>query len=495
MTETLAQEDNTSAIPSSSTTKSAAPPSTARSSDSVPRSRLPRLLVILVSIATFMYLSMFGGTNGIIQQSKKHMMSVENRTAVDKTILFQIRQQNTRAIASTIARVYAEVPSSTWCIDGAQRYDQAKRQPMGLCYVKLPKAASSTLAGVNKRVARNVAKRQGLSRSCIRHDGHTFGMYYYKRHKLSFLWTAIRDPARRALSRVAFGFSGNSGDEYPSQLDDPKQVIQALKSTDEQFGAVSSGRGGFQLQYTMLTIIDEWSAWNSTDPAKILDPPLIKKHVQQVIDGYNFVGIIERMDESLVALQLLLGLEVSDILYMSSKVHGTYDRRPIVGGGGRKFECVKLASFNATRAPGEVLDYLTSPEWFAKNYGDYLLYHAANISLDRTILDIGLPRFAKALKEYRSLQRLANNHCHSRVHFPCSPNGTDQIELSKSSCISEDEACGYKCMYCTRFPLYFCVFLLDLYPFRMALCKIIVSKIGFSLFCSLKFAGLDELAD
>ena len=434
-------------------------------------SRFKRLIIFLVAIATFMCLSLFSGSeNELLKETRNQMIggSISNRTAItattssmDNSVRFQLRQQNTRSTGSTIARTYPVVPSSQWCIDGSLRYDQEKRRPMGLCYVKLPKAASSTLAGINKRIARNYARRQQHSNNddnkgvCIRHDGHQFGMYYKKRIlESSFLWTMVRDPAKRALSRVAYTMSGSSGndDPHPSALYDPRQVIQALKTTDEQFGTVSMGRGGFQLQYTMLTIIDEWSAWNSTFPNLIINPELIKQHVAQVINGYNFIGIIERLDESLVALQLLLGLDTSDILYMSSKVHGTYDRRPIMGNR-QSYECVKLASFNTTKDDKElsskqIVSYVTSDEWFAKNYGDYLLYHAANISLDRTIVEtIGLPKFAKALKEYRNMQHLAQRHCHNKVFYPCSTNGIDQIELSNTNCLSNDEACGYKCMY------------------------------------------------
>jgi hypothetical protein len=390
--------------------------------------------IALISIGTLLYMTLAVGPG--IQPGHLSMEKVSNRT-----ILLNGRQQHLAYTASTMARVYPRVPASTWCIDVALRHEQSKRRPMGLCYLKLPKAASSTLAGINKRIAKNFARRQGLS-SCIRHDGHVPGMFYYKRHDLSFLWTSVRDPASRALSRVVYDLS-----EVPTNLQSHSIVMKSLKVPDVQYGAVSSGRGGFQLQYTMLTIIEEWSAWNSSNPTIIVNPTAIKQNVAQVMNGYNFIAVVERMDESLVALQLLLGLDVTDILYLSpAKEMGSYDRRSMKDGSRRRqWRCVRLALFNRTQ---ELDAYFESTEWFAKNYGDYLLYAAANMSLDRTILDLGLVRFSRALVEYRALKRTAMETCRTLAIFPCSSNGTDQYEASRKSCYTEDEGCGYPCKYC-----------------------------------------------
>ena len=47
--------------------------------------------------------------------------------------------------------------------------------------------------------------------------------------------------------------------------------------------------------------------------------------IDKILDNYDFIGVTDRFDESLVVLQLLLGLETSDILYLSSKKSGNYD--------------------------------------------------------------------------------------------------------------------------------------------------------------------------
>lgn len=41
--------------------------------------------------------------------------------------------------------------------------------------------------------------------------------------------------------------------------------------------------------------------------------------VQDILDEYNFIAVTERMDESLVAMQMLLNLTTKDILYTHSR--------------------------------------------------------------------------------------------------------------------------------------------------------------------------------
>lgn len=55
------------------------------------------------------------------------------------------------------------------------------------------------------------------------------------------------------------------------------------------------------------------------------------QYVRDTLGKYDFVGVVERFDESLVALQLLMGLETSDILYFSSRLHTGYSGQFIRG--------------------------------------------------------------------------------------------------------------------------------------------------------------------
>lgn len=61
-----------------------------------------------------------------------------------------MRTLHLERVASSMARPFTPVASDVWCIDARLKYEQAKRRPMGLSYVRIPRAASSTLAGINQ---------------------------------------------------------------------------------------------------------------------------------------------------------------------------------------------------------------------------------------------------------------------------------------------------------------------------------------------------------
>jgi hypothetical protein len=49
--------------------------------------------------------------------------------------------------------------------------------------------------------------------------------------------------------------------------------------------------------------------------------------INQILSDYDFIGITERMAESAVALMMLLGVNMGDILYLSAKgsINGRQD--------------------------------------------------------------------------------------------------------------------------------------------------------------------------
>lgn len=260
------------------------------------------------------------------------------------------------------------------------------------------------------------------------------------RDPLSFLWTFLRDPTHRAMSRIGASLKKQRGMLHNTMPlgDYSEEIVESLKTAnDVQFGTISAGRGGFQLQYTMLTIIEEWSAFNASEPTKVKDPKKVQGYVQQVIKGYNFIGLVERFDESLVALQLILGLEPNDILHFPVKTQEQFEFNP------KEKVCLKPLDWNDLLSE-KVRHHLESDEWFAQNYGDHLLYQAANMSLDQTILSIGLDVFSKALKDFRQLVRQAKESCNPI--FPCSSDGSLQDEESSENCYEGWVSCGYQCL-------------------------------------------------
>jgi hypothetical protein len=81
-------------------------------------------------------------------------------------------------------------------------YPSSKETTRGFFYVKVPKTASTTVAGVARRIADH--KGRQMNSSCNLRAGHKMprkGLDYDKRElSKSFLFTFIREPAERALS-------------------------------------------------------------------------------------------------------------------------------------------------------------------------------------------------------------------------------------------------------------------------------------------------------
>ena len=82
------------------------------------------------------------------------------------------------------------------------------------------------------------------------------------------------------------------------------------------------GSSNYQLRFVHPNKLP--SEIESTDTTGVIQNAT--DQVKRVFQEYDFIGVSERFDESLVAMQLLLGIDVGDILYISSNVHGGYDR-------------------------------------------------------------------------------------------------------------------------------------------------------------------------
>jgi hypothetical protein len=157
-----------------------------------------------------------------------------------------------------------------------------------------------------------------------------------------------------------------------------------------------------------------------------------------IFDEYDFIGVTERFAESLATMVLLWDLEPTDVIVLSAKQAGGYDD---AGDTGR---CSKILRPPRTPSPA-VHDYLSNEH--AVDNADFLLWEAANESLDRTIQQLGKDRVQKVVDEIRNLQTLAEQYCGRKAHFPCNSRGQKQLQLAAKSCYVQDAGCGYKCVY------------------------------------------------
>jgi Galactose-3-O-sulfotransferase len=291
----------------------------------------------------------------------------------------------------------------------------------GLTLIKVHKAASSTLAGVNMRIAH----RYGNCKSLQHHED---SRVYHNRsngnannnavlaaaaEKKSFMYTSIRHPVHRAISWIFYTYSNEGIVSMTDEL-----VLQRLRmrTYNPSGTGVPSDRNlneaGAQVGYMHTGQHLPHPLWDAKRPRVVQNFTTAMTRVQQVMNQYDFVVIVERLSESLVVLQLLLHLKPTDILYLSAKKSGgySYNTKPNPG-------CHKLIKPHISPA---VHDYLSSSQWMAQNYEDYLLYKAANASLDRTIAALGRRRFDQALAEYQALM-LRAKECEESAIFHVPP--------------------------------------------------------------------------
>lgn len=288
----------------------------------------------------------------------------------------------------------------------------------GLLYIKVPKTGSSTLAGINLRIAhRHVPSNMNVKRcSC------TYGHHKAERLNLphrskntTFLWTVVRQPTSQIISRF-FHFRVGRKKVLPNLINFKSFVKTKDVGEDAQARYVSP---------RILTLND-----TKTEERRI-------ETTQEIINHYDFMGITERLDESLVALRWTLGLNAGDILHVSSKVNGGYDD------GRYNRTCVKIPPPMLSE---EMKTYISSQEFKDELMLSEKLYKAVNKSLDLTIQNIGQEVFAKALEEHRNSMVLVNQICAPTTIFPCSKDGKIQFSLSKNSCYNSDNGCGYHCL-------------------------------------------------
>jgi hypothetical protein len=345
-------------------------------------------------------------------------------------------------VASTIARAFpVRTDKSSWCRNSYDDHEENGDEMLesGIILIKVTKAASSTSAGVAIRIA----TRHNCSNIQWRHRLANEVQYIPTK---TFLMTTIREPASRAVSTIFFHTLSRQK-SGPKFVITDNMVLQQLQTlTHNHYGAISAGQGGFQLRYIYPHgHITEYSAWTPIRPGRVVNASTVIENVRKTIETYDFILLPERMDESLVAMALLLQIDVGDVLVTSSKVAGT-SQYHLLHPNKRTFHCLATRSSYVTPV---VARFLQSNQWRAMNYGDYVLYEVVQQSLDRTIHDtIGLERFQAALQRYRTLKQLEQVHCAPHVQFPCSNDGVPQLNVAKENCylFYFDFGCGYPCI-------------------------------------------------
>jgi hypothetical protein len=379
-----------------------------------------------------------------------------NRSFVEDEEMICLRQ-----FAATLSRVWKGKPTSEWCpashaqLGDAGNPTRAEQSVGGIVLIKVPKSASSTVAGMVLHAAAAAEATSGSSSTSSpsmncpvewEHarasesptlrwiDDQGSGASSNNSSRPFLLLAPIRDPLARALSDVYYHqVSLGSG---------------ARKSPQDSFVIRQLNRvqPNFILQYISPQKVDAVSISLSSDNLSVQGfvhhhhPPFripreLVKHVQSAVQLYDVWVVADRFVESVVVLSNLTGTSWHRYMTMPSKVAGSYYRSS-------PSKCVQLVPPVLTP---RVLQHAKA-SWNARNRGDWLLYHVANASLDRTIDSIGRDWVMQQVPQVRAFQDHVRVACANETYFPCSPSGHVQAELSKKSCYARDFGCGHACV-------------------------------------------------
>lgn len=357
----------------------------------------------------------------VLPKSAAPSLSLRPATAIKNKVVSIAQTQPESSPAENVValpqaiqpRVFPPYNRSLPCFD-----KDVKRQPKlpgypsdGFLLTKCKKTGSTTAVSVTLRIMDRLQQRSAKQGKpivcpCQLHHGSASLKNFQKRSLDSFLWSIVREPTARAISHFFF-------EEVSRNQTSP---------TDANFMSYLRAKGwykNFQLNNLKL---------NGTDSDPI-------KAINEILNGYDFIGVSERMEESVVALQTLLGLEPADVLYLDSKVAGGYDD----GRAGHTCHLIHKAFVSERMADFFEKTHL----WRDAVQWDEILHQAVNRSLDRTIQALG-HTFHTNLAEFRRLHKLVKEEC-SDIVMPCAPNGT-RIDDRLTDCVEGDWGCGFACM-------------------------------------------------
>jgi hypothetical protein len=314
-----------------------------------------------------------------------------------------------------------------------------------LVLVKVPKSASSTVAGIVLRIHDN-HHRQGCT---VQYEHSTASELLQQQAMMSssasplspqsnsaprsFWMAPIRIPESRALSSVYF-----------HHISFHAAAARTNAAAGDGTGAVP--RDGYVIRYLNATPSNSIANYVAPCSSSVGSTARTDAEVvAAILEFYDFLLVVDRMDESVAVFSLLTGVPLASLLYLSStKQAGSWYYT--------NHRCIALKPAAYTDA---IYAYFASDAWRASQNVDRLLYVAANKSLDATIDHFGRSTvFANHLRTYRRLQGQIRDVCSSRnsssitetTHFPCSPDGVPQLDLAQQSCYRKDFGCGYPCI-------------------------------------------------
>ena len=291
------------------------------------------------------------------------------------------------------------------CTTGAYFSEGAEhlsRQPFSagntsLFYVKVVKCASSTSAGVARRVAMHVGLNGSRAGQFVDEPGVFAHHGVYRRFTATvdarvhptFVFSIVRDPAARCLSNY-YEISG-----------DTRLRITGVRDFDTSAKIRYANQTCSDFMYQYLAPRDGarfWELWRA----------------------FDFIGTVERYDESLVLLANRLRLPLTSITYLVVKNHTSTHQQTR--------EQVDREPEAMNEQPMEVSTFFAGDAFRLANGKDYELWHYATQAVEAEI-----ESYAPYVDLFRGLQAKAEAKC--SVYDP-----------KKVNCLWRDEQCNFKCL-------------------------------------------------
>jgi hypothetical protein len=284
-----------------------------------------------------------------------------------------------------------------------------------IIFIKSPKTGSSTTGGLARRIGahHNLGNWNGdnwiISRGSqepgVFAEHATLKDLLPKIFNLTmpyFLFTFIREPAERCLSDF-YHFKVSRGHFKPTE----QQKLSSLR-----------GCNNYQARYIT--------------PVKSV-PEDHAPSLREIINWFDFIGVTNRFEESMLVLAYLLNLSYCDILYIKTKdSNSKYFRRDEVG-------YLLTPHPHILTEEKSIIEYANSSIFFQRNEIDYGLYKYANRQIDNIINTIGVSNFKLKLEKYRKLLTLSLKIC-----VPLELQDKPPNKVLK--CYEGDMGCGYDCL-------------------------------------------------
>jgi len=266
------------------------------------------------------------------------------------------------------------------------------------------------------------------------------GPELYSSEGPSFLWTTVRDPAERTMSSYYF---------FHTHVHTPNGTF----GTEEDKLASLAKRRDTKLGYYITEYLNVWGgekldgncvdsmspsvdvkATTATKKCNLTPDEVFAKNrriVAAIFAEYDFIGVAERFDESMVVLAALTNVPLSDVLYTIAKDH----------------------SHNATLESGATLHLklsdesdavkriLKGPEKVNEIWPDRILHQQANEVLD---MYMAVPGMHDMLQEFKRIKAIA--------HATCADSNPAFAQLGKREmdsirqCYVLDVGCWYTCL-------------------------------------------------